>query len=309
VRLQSIQPVTGYRRAEKEGRVVLVIESREGKIVRLIYHWYVYGDERARPLSFYKISEKLTAMGIPSPGMARGNYRKKSAPEHWRSSAVQYIVRSETYAGQWYFSRYQWSSKKRNLRPRAEWIPVKISAIIDRELWNAAQKRANENHHRTRSDTKHQYLMQARLQCANCGSAYTGSTSVFRGGKDVYSYYKCNGWNKQNSNHWHDKRCNARQVRADVVDARVWEWLQTIFEHPDKVLAGLRVKQAEQQQTHRLLSDRIEIIDTELVGCRKKLANMIDLCTNTAVSDETKAVFEEKEAQIRVHPKTPSDRR
>ena len=291
-------PPYGYRRVEQDSRVVLVIEKREGKIVRLIFHWYVYGDESGYPLSFYKIAEKLTAMGIPSPGMMRGHYQKKSAPEHWRGSAVQYIVRSETYAGVWHFSRYQWSGKKSIVRPRSEWIPVKVPAIIDNELWNAAQKRASENHHRTHPSTKRQYLMQARLQCAHCGSAYTGSTSVFRGGKDVYSYYKCNGQSKENSRHWHDKKCTARQVRADVVDARAWEWLQTIFEQPEKVLADLRVKQAEQQHTHRLLADRIEIIDTELAGCRKKLANMIDLCTNTAVSDETKAVFEEKEAEI-----------
>ena len=71
---------------------MLVIEEREGKIIRLIFHWYVYGDENGYPHSFYKIAEKLTAMGIPSPGMTRGHYQKKSAPVVVHRHAPFFVV-------------------------------------------------------------------------------------------------------------------------------------------------------------------------------------------------------------------------
>ena len=40
------------------------INEEEARIVRLIYHWYVYGDESGQPLGMEAIADKLTNMGI-----------------------------------------------------------------------------------------------------------------------------------------------------------------------------------------------------------------------------------------------------
>lgn len=40
-----------------------VVREDEAKIVKLIFQWYVYGDESEKPLGMVRIAEKLTELG------------------------------------------------------------------------------------------------------------------------------------------------------------------------------------------------------------------------------------------------------
>lgn len=290
-------PPYGYRRGNKDGHIVLEVNKDEARIVRLIYHWYINGDESGQVLSIHAIARKLSEMGIPSPGATYKRYKKKSPPTHWSSSAVSKVIHEETYAGVWYYSRYDFSGD-RKVRPRNEWIPVKIPAVIDRNTWEVAQKRALENQKLTHPNTQYRYLMQARLHCAHCNYAYTGSTSTYRGGKDVYSFYRCGGRSLERGGNWHKRQCNARQVRADAVDKYAWEFIQSVLADPDRLSRGLRAKQAEQRRASELQEDQLRIIDAELENCRTKLARLIDLYTEDEAGTLTKTLFAEKEAEL-----------
>lgn len=290
-------PPYGYRRGEKDGRVILEINEDEARIVRLIYHWYVEGDDKGQVHSFFSIARKLSEMEIPSPGATYKRYKKKSSPTHWSPTAVATLIRQETYAGVWYYSRYDFSHKPK-VRPKSEWIPVKIPAIVDRKTWDLAQKRASQNRRHTHPNPKHKYLMQARLQCAHCQYAYSGSTSTYRGGKDIYSFYRCCGKSPAKSYHWHDKKCTARQVRADAVDRFAWEFVQSVLANPEQLTRGLRAKQHEQRKASAIQEEQLKILDTELENCRVKLARLIDLFAEDQSGTLTKSLFAEKEAEL-----------
>ena len=59
----------GYRWDDEKDE--WVIREDEAKIVKLIFQWYVYGDESGQPLGMVRIAEKLTELGIPTPNQFR----------------------------------------------------------------------------------------------------------------------------------------------------------------------------------------------------------------------------------------------
>src|SRR5205823_6291111 len=95
--------------------------NEEAEHVRLIFVWYVYGDETGEPLSIKEIARRLTAMGAPT---RRPN---KKANGFWSITLIFDILRNETYIGKWYYHRTMCirdpeTNKLRQVkRPRSDW--------------------------------------------------------------------------------------------------------------------------------------------------------------------------------------------
>src|SRR5688500_14811823 len=64
-------PPYGYTYSDGE----LFIDESYAQIVRMIFEWYVNGDERGHMMSLYTIAERLTNMGIPTSSIIRGLYK------------------------------------------------------------------------------------------------------------------------------------------------------------------------------------------------------------------------------------------
>ncbi len=62
-----------------------VVREEEAKIVKLIFQWYVYGDESGQPLGMVRIAEKLTELGIPTPNQFRKTRKGRAGKmqAHW----------------------------------------------------------------------------------------------------------------------------------------------------------------------------------------------------------------------------------
>jgi site-specific DNA recombinase len=114
---------------------------------------------------------------------------------------VRHILMNETYTGVWHFGKTrmvkdgndksQRPGAKRGFgkqveRPRAEWIPVKVPAIIDKVVFEKARERRLINFEQCKRNAKHEYLLGRRLRCAKCGYMYQRRT---RRGKN--QYYCC----------------------------------------------------------------------------------------------------------------------
>ena len=102
-----------------KGKVIgLEIDLATGGVVRLIFTWYVYGDESGKPLTLWAIGGKLTAMHIPTPAQLRdpdlkpekrGFSRKNARTGEpimirggvWAHNSVSNILHNEVYAGVW----------------------------------------------------------------------------------------------------------------------------------------------------------------------------------------------------------------
>lgn len=293
----------GYSRV-KEGNIIrLVIKDDEAKIVRIIFNWYVFGDENGSPLTYYMIANKLAKMGIPSPSVGKRGYEKrKTTPRsHWNNNMISRVINNETYAGVWHYYKQDYAAArdggKKKTRPHDEWIPVSTPAIIDRALWNSAQERTKHNRHRTRPKPQNPYLMQSRLFCAYCGKRFTGYLANWRGNSHWHPYYVCPGTKSEVVMQFHELKCTNRNVRADFVDAKAWEFVTSLLEHPEQLLVGMREKQVEQKRTHEILIERLQIVDDKLSELRVTLSNLIDRYVD-ASSQITRDLFAEKQRSV-----------
>ncbi len=146
------RPPYGYRHIrDANGRIVnFEIDENTGRVVRLIYHWYVYGDENGKRLSAMAIARRLSEMQTPTPGELNRGYHRKRGAGMWQTDKVLKILTHEVYVGVWRFGGRIGST--RNIRPLDEQIPVSVPAMIDRETWERAQAQRKHNKAMVRTD-------------------------------------------------------------------------------------------------------------------------------------------------------------
>lgn len=154
----------GFRKIKIGKDHTLEIIEEEAEVVRLIFDLYV--NEQRRP---YEIAVKLNQMGIKAP---RGS--------KWVKDTIRHMVRNPHYAGYVAFNRIKITPvmehgeivHKRLSQPEEEQIisEGKHSGIIDRDLWEEAQKLV-ARHPRV----KHTYPLKnpysGMLVCGKCGRA------------------------------------------------------------------------------------------------------------------------------------------
>ncbi len=171
----------GYRRIPRdtERKSALEIYQPEAAVVRQMYDWLV--------------KEQISCRAIVARLQANGVSTKNSA-SIWHNSTVHHILRQEVYTGVYYYNKNEQvepsDKTKRNsyrkntktsmrAKPKNQWIPTTVQAIIDRPTWERAQLQLQENSRLSLRNNKcHEYLLRGLIRCGNCGRAYAGSTSM-----------------------------------------------------------------------------------------------------------------------------------
>ena len=240
-RVVGHRPPFGYKHArDKNGKVEnFEIAEEEAQVVRLIYQWYVDGDEEGKRLSIAAIAKRLSEMKIPTPGERRAGYNRTRESGMWNVNEVLIVISDEVYAGVWRFGMRIGGSH--NLRPPEEWITVNVPAIIDRTTWEAAQKQKSRNKAFAKRNAKHDYLLSGLLRCGECGSSMCG------GYFGEHCYYSCNRANNHHAGL--EKSCKARRIRADAIEVDIWDSVVNLFADTPELERLLRVAQEEELQT------------------------------------------------------------
>lgn len=258
----------GYDKVGKKEGTRLVINEEEAAIIRLIFRWYVH-----ELLGVVEIAEKLTVMGVPSFGdkHKKGKLHDKGA---WVPGMIYPILKKETYAGVWYAYRYKMvkvpgqRKKKRVRRPKSEWVPIEVPAIIDRETWDLAQARLKRGRAMSkRNNSSHEYLMGRRLTC-QCGYHIQGKPCWDK--SKVYLYYRCNGTSKTLT----AGSCDLPGFPVKLVDGTVWAWVKSLLANPEKMVKGWHESQQEAQEKSQPLQqelDRVNVLIAENEAKRGKL--------------------------------------
>lgn len=249
----------------------LEVNEPEAAIVRQIFRWYVYGDDDGIQHSEYSLASKLSKLGIPSRWDLLGKRRARCNYGMWAPAAVHKLLANETYAGTWHYGKTN-SRACRNeaySRPRAEWTAVDVPAIVDRDLWQAAQDRMASNVSHSRRNTHHEYLMRRRLTCATCGGIFSTHP------RKVPSYV-CPGLAQGMAYVGWPVTCH-HGLRTSIVDALAWDYLAGHLSQPERIIAGLRQQQAEAAastvDTHRRAAE----LRRELADLERQQAEMLDL--------------------------------
>jgi len=228
-------PPYGYRYFRKTDSTPaqLLVDPGEAAIVQQMYRWLV-----EEQLSSYAIQQRLTDQGLPTRGHnAQG----------WAQSSVIHILRNPLYKGEAWYNRTQVADarrphrqtgfkdrrpgnrRSRALRPPEDWIPVRVPAIIDAELWQMAQEQLAQNRARaTRHNPHHEYLLRGLLVCGRCGRRLVGTWTAISHGRYICSarYPRSAPWS-----------CDGRSVSAALVEHQVWDYIKDLLGEPDLLRA------------------------------------------------------------------------
>ena len=144
----------GYDRGQDN----ILIPNKDAEIVRLVFGWYVNG-ENGEPIGSTRIANRLNEMGIKSPLRSIA----------WEPSTIRAILKNEVYIG-----RIQWKkhlqNKEGSARSREQYIDVlgKHDPLISESLFAAAQSTMNN---RRIVPTKHnpRNPLAGLIICGVCG--------------------------------------------------------------------------------------------------------------------------------------------
>lgn len=262
--LVGARPPYGYRLVGDQ----LVIQAEEAEIVRLIFHWYVYGDERGKLLTTYSIAQRLTEMKVPT----YMNTRKLVATSGvWDDSVVGRILRNETYAGQWHFNK-RYNNREERQKPVEEWIPVEVPAIIDADTFEIAAHYRYLNKLKSQRNTRLEYLLKGHLICDTCGYYFrcVGGTA-----------YRCEGQEKR-----HGKTCSG-VIQRDEVEARVWTRFVDALKQPSLLISSANRRKKSRENEQEQINTALVAIKAKQDKLSEKQSRLVDLYLNSSVDRDT----------------------
>jgi len=227
----------GYRYVSARDAVPahLEIDEAEAEVVRMLYRWLI--DERT---TVRQILKRLAA----------GPWRPRCGKRLWSNCVVHRILSDPVYSGTGYANRHLFVVPRkprstgpragtptcRQPRPREEWIPIPVPAIIDESTHQDAKSQLALNSVLSfRNNTRNEYLLRCLLTCRSCGLAMYGITSYGKPGRAVHRYYKCHG--KDTVARDRACRCMQTPAKVDELDAAVWGHVKALLEDPAALIA------------------------------------------------------------------------
>ncbi len=282
-------PSYGYTR---QGKQWVIVEA-EVNVVKLVYHWYLIGDNGSGPLSLIKISGKLNEMGLPVPKSAK--IRNRGV---WQPMTVHRILTNEIYTGVAYFGKTRSVDGKPVKQPREKWIRIDVPdlAFIDPATFQAAQERIKKNKIYAGRNRRRQYLLTGHIWCGDCHKPMGGWTSVSSKG------YESSGYVCSNYKYWLGPNCPSKKRKLNIIaDARVWEWIVSRFSDPDTLKRELTAI-AERKETELAPKRKqLEVIQDLLDKAEHKIKRLASVIGDTddddaidALKAQLKATSEDK---------------
>jgi hypothetical protein len=254
------------------GAARIEIFEPEAEIVRWIFHAYV---ETGR--SIRQIAMDLLDRGIASP---TGN-------RTWGTSTITRLLNNEAYIGTVYYNRRESlegngprgarNHKTRNReRPREEWIPIPVPAIIDRDTFDRVKQIKRDNSKwNPRGAEWGVWLLRGLIECGHCHLGCNCHRMRGRNGT-WHRYYYCRGHDVLRA-HSPEGRCPERNIRADELDNYVWAQVRQALLDPRQLIAGERaVIAGTPADENELVTVQLKQLDTALDGNEREHTRLLD---------------------------------
>jgi len=281
--------IRGSREKARQGKVVSAgtipfgfIYNREkatleenpetAQIAKLIFHTFAKEN-----LSLQGLADRLNRLHIPTP---RGGDR-------WRASTLGVMLRNEAYIGKLYqFRRYHIEPKFRRkpltkikkttaaLRPKEEWIPVKVPSLIPVELFEAVQRKLKRNAEFSKRNMKMEYLLSGLLYCAQCGGRMGGHTI------HGVPYYRCYRKGSPDrvplSSDGKPMPCSCPEVKSEAIEPVVWNTICELIKNPDLLIRELRRRNANSSQTKEILERELQLCQARLKAIPEEQRRLVE---------------------------------
>jgi len=249
----------------------------QARVVRQIFNWMA-----CDRCSLHQIARRLEEAGELT----------QSGKRSWSRTIIWHILQNPAYKGQAVFGKTRAVPRKNDrLRPPRgrpihsrrdrsytvtdpqNWISIPAPALIDDQLFEAAQAQLRENRSRARQGRRRPgYLLQGLTCCPVCSYAYYGKTIRQRGagGKQMdFIYYRCSGTDAYRFGD--GAVCSNRQVRGDLLEAAVWREVCALLENPHRL---------EQEFQRRLQGTRpdedLALLQAQITKLNQTIGRLID---------------------------------
>lgn len=258
----------GYRTDPERPRdpAGLRVEEYEAAIVRQTFAWYL---EHGATLG--GIARRLTDGGILTPTGKSGRSR----------GTVRGILRNPAYVGvaNGNTTRQVPAKARRSpllpvgpgvtngRRPREEWIPVTVPAIVSQDTFEMVVEKLSHNRKCSpRNNKSHSYLLRTLVSCGACKQGSNARTTW-----DGRSYYVCRGRSSVVS----EQRCRTRFAPATQLDELVWEDLCEVLTQPEHI--GFALERAHGGEwLPQELKARIRSIEKALAQTERQKRRLLD---------------------------------
>ena len=264
----------GHRRVvpTNGGPARIEIFEPEAEIVRWIFNAYVEKRRSVRQISF-----DLLNRGIPSP----------TGKPIWGTSTITRLLRNEAYIGTVYYNRREHfdgngrrgarNRKTRSReRPREEWIPIPVPAIVDRDAFARVKQVSRDNSKwNPRGAEWGVWLLRGLIECGHCHLGCNCHRMRGRNGT-WHRYYYCRG---------HDPlrtragigRCPERNIRADELDEYVFAQVRQALLDPRQLIAAEHaVIAGAPADQNELVVAQLKRLDRALQSNERERARLID---------------------------------
>ena len=239
----------GYRYVRKTPEAGASYEIIEHEAALVAEMFRRYADDGA---TIADLARWLTSLGIPT----------RTGKTRWDRSVIWGMLRNPAYAGRAVFGKTQVIHAQPGLnriarlqgrttpravktvdRPREEWTEITVPAIVDQDTFARVGQRLADNKRFASRNSKVPSLLQGLAACSACGYAYYRGHTTTTAGNKIY-YYRCLG--SDDYRYQGGRVCASKPVRADYLDAVVWDHITGLLADPALIRAeiGRRLEQA-----------------------------------------------------------------
>ncbi len=250
----------------------LEINEKEAEAVRKIYEVYRQPDS-----SLIKTTRALRKL----------DYRAKEG-SLMREDVVHDVLRDPIYTGRWYANRH---GKNGTLKPRDEWIEVKVPQIVSEEIFERSQELLEARKNYSERNAKYPYLLQGMVKCGDCGNTIAGTADKqfqIRDGKSYGPYfklyYRCTHFAKNKYNKL--VNCRLKYVQTQKLESAVWQKIEEILENPGLIEKAVRQEKEIKTKSEGTLKQDIERIELQLQGLIKEEQRILEAYRQNIISLE-----------------------
>jgi len=265
-----------------------MINEQEAAVVQLIFDLFT------KPYAMYK-GKQLSVKGINGIALflTEEGIPTKRGRGVWHRQVVRQMLMNRAYIGEFYQNRWNAEGMLYNKyrppeerirmveRPREEWIPVQIPAIIEREQFEYAQLLLQESRRRWAKTPLRKYLLSGLVRCGECGNTMTGCRMKYW--EKYILMYSC----RKNTAGAKSSGCR-HYIPVEKLDAEVWSRVSAWLNQPDEIAAAVEESEATTQQKP-FEEVEIERLEKEIEKAREARKRLLKLfATNELDENEIK---------------------
>ena len=222
-----------------------VVDEETAPLVREAFEMYTNGEKLSTIANMFNSRGCKTSRGVP-----------------FNRSSFKTMFKNQRYIGIYKYKDIE--------------IEGGIPAIIDKELFEKANRKTQENAHGAgRFKAKADYLLSGKLYCGHCGYGMVGESARSKGGK-LYYYYICPSVKSH-------RGCDKRRVSKDWIEnAVLQDALELLTDEMIDKMATMAVDLAEKEMRE---NSHIPLLNNRLKETNQTISNLLKAIEKGVTSD------------------------